>query len=72
MTDLEKALILEQIYAYTDDLVDTEVIEDTGLIESITLRLQEIDDLIRQNTVRYEETLLLIDSLGVSDGPTSS
>ena len=72
MTDVEKSLILEQIYSYTDRFIPKETFDDSGLLESILLRLQEVEEQIRQENLRYEETLLLINALGESDGSTGS
>lgn len=72
MTDVEKSILLKQIYSYTDRFVPKETLVDDGLLESILTRIGEIDEQLREEQIRYEETLLLINALGESDGSTGS
>jgi hypothetical protein len=72
VTDVEKSILLKQIYSYTDRFVPKETLVDDGLLESILTRIGEIDEQLREEQIRYEETLLLINALGESDGSTGS
>ncbi len=72
MTDVEKSILLKQIYSYTDRFVPKETLVDEGLLESVLTRIGEIDEQLREEQIRYEETLLLINALGESDGSTGS
>ena len=72
MTDVEKSILLKQIYSYTDRFVPKETLVDDGLLESVLTRIGEIDEQLREEQIRYEETLLLINALGESDGSTGS
>jgi hypothetical protein len=70
VTDVEKSILLKQIYSYTDRFVPKETLVDEGLLESVLTRIGEIDEQLREEQIRYEETLLLINALGESDGST--
>jgi hypothetical protein len=72
VTDVEKSILLKQIYSYTDRFVPKETLVDEGLLESVLTRIGEIDEQLREEQIRYEETLLLINALGESDGSTGS
>jgi hypothetical protein len=72
VTDLEKATILEQVYAYTNRFNPTQYVQDTTTLDSLVLRLLEVEAQIEEENRSYQETLLLIDQLGESDGSTSS
>jgi hypothetical protein len=72
VTDVEKSILLKQIYSYTDRFVPKETLVDDGLLESVLTRIGEIDEQLREEQIRYEETLLLINALGESDGSTGS
>jgi hypothetical protein len=72
VTDLQKAVILEQVYSYTNRFSPTQYVQDTSVVDSLVLRLVELEAQIEEENRSYDETLLLIDLLGESDGSTSS